>query len=245
MAKRIVVFFSLMILSFMVQAQVKIHSHNDYTHPKPFYDAIENKAFSIEADVFLVKHTLIVAHSRKEIKGKNTLEKLYLKPIRALSKKDKYYTFQLMIDFKDNFDLTYPVLLKALKKYKNSFEKNGMKISVVISGNRPADSTFHQYKELFFDGLPNHQYPSEDLNKVVMISDNFATYSKWKGVGEISDQDKEKLQKVINDAHQIGKPFRFWNAPDYEACWELLCSLGADIINTDQVATATNYFKTN
>jgi alkaline phosphatase len=78
-----------------------------------------------------------------------------------------------------------------------------------------------------------------------MISDNFATYSKWKGIGEISEADKAKFIELINNAHKLGKPFRFWGAPDNQACWKLLHDLGADIINTDQVATATNYFKTN
>jgi len=233
----------LIFLTLSLHAQVKIHSHNDYTHYKPFFDAIENKAFSIEADIFLVGDSLIVSHSRKEIKAENTLNKMYLTPILELSKTDKFYSFQFMIDVKDSFDLTYPVLLKALKKYKNGFEKNGAKVSVVISGNRPKDADFHKYKEVSFDGLPNHAYSLEDLKKVVMISDNFATYSKWKGIGEISESDKAKLKTLIVNAHKNGKPFRFWGAPDTEACWNLLRDLGADIINTDKVAEATNYFK--
>ena len=243
--KQFLVLFSFLILSSAVRAQVKIHSHNDYTHQNPFYDAVENKAFSIEADIFLVGDSLIVSHSRKEIKAENTLDKMYFKSIQALSKTNKFYSFQLMIDIKDSFNLTYPVLLKTLKKYKNDFEKRGSKVVVVISGNRPKDSDFHICKEVYFDGLPNHVYAPEDLKKVAMISDNFASYSKWKGLGEISETDKSKLKELIDDAHHIGKPFRFWGAPDNVACWKLLHELGADIINTDKVAEATNYFKTN
>jgi len=246
MIKYFLVFLTLTISGFFVKAQVKIHSHNDYTHQKPFYDAVKNKAFSIEADVFVVGGSLIVAHSKEEIKAGNSLENLYLKPILALSNSKDFYSFQLMIDFKENWDLTYPVLLKTLKPYEKLFSGGGKKVNIVISGNRPPHNTFHLYPEMIkFDGLPGIDYAVEDLNKITMISDNFAAYSKWKGIGEIAAVDKAKLTALINHAHKIGKPFRFWGAPDNKACWELLHKLGVDIINTDEVTEATNYFKTN
>ena len=242
MVKQLYFLFPLLFFGFLSKAQVKIHSHNDYTHQKPFYDAVANQAFSIEADVFVVGDSLIVAHSRKEIKAGNTLENLYLKPIAALSQTKGFYSFQLMIDFKDNWLLTYPVLLKALKPYQKYLAKGNKRITLAISGNRPPDSTFHTYQDVSFDGLPHVIYAAADLNKITMVSDNFATYSKWKGVGEIPETDKIKLKSLIDEAHKIGKPFRFWGAPDTESCWELLHELGADIINTDKVTEATQFF---
>lgn len=223
------------------QIPVRIHSHNDYTHKKPFYEAIQNKAFSIEADVFVVGDSLMVAHGKEEIKQGNTLEKMYLKPILALSKTKDFYSFQLMIDLKESWDLTYPILLKTLKPYEKLFSKGGKKVSIVISGNRPPNNTFHLYPEMInFDGLPGVNYAPEDLKKITMISANFADYSKWKGVGEIPEADRQKLLTLISAAHQIGKPFRFWGAPDTEDYWEQLMS---GIINTDKVTEATAYFK--
>ncbi|TCD26147.1 glycerophosphodiester phosphodiesterase [Pedobacter psychrodurus] len=245
MVKHLFVFLALILSGMFAKAQVKIHSHNDYTHQKPFFEAINNNVFSIEADVFVVGDSLMVAHSKKEIKAGNTLEQLYLKQIKALSGEKEYYTFQLMIDVKGDWDSTYRLLQKNLKKYQKYFGRQGRNTIVVISGNRPPANTFHQYFHLFFDGLPNVSYSQENLKKITMISDNFATYSKWKGVGEISETDKARLAEPINNAHQLGKPFRFWGAPDNEACWKLLHELGADIINTDKVTEATNYFKTN
>lgn len=245
MAKHFLVFIILFLPVLFVNAQVKIHSHNDYTHEKPFYDAAKNKVFSIEADVFVVGDSLIVAHSKEEIKAGNTLEKIYLKPILALSKTKDFYRFQLMIDFKESWDLTYPVLVKTLKPYEKLFSKGGM-INIVISGNRPPNNTFHLFPQMIkFDGLPGINYAPEDLKTITMISANFADYSKWKGIGEIPEIDKAKLTELIRNAHQIDRPFRFWGAPDNMACWKLLHGLGADIINTDKVTQATNYFKTN
>ena len=245
MTKLIFLFFSLLFTSILVQGQVKIHSHNDYTHQKPFYDAVKNKAFSIEADIFVVGDSLFVAHSKAEIKNGNTLKKMYLAPIEVLSKTDEFYSFQLMIDVKDRWELTYPVLLKALKPYQQLFLKGHKKVIIAISGSRPAASTFHNYPVFFnFDGLPNVVYTPVNLKRVTMISDDFETYSKWNGVGEISATDKATLSLLINNAHRIGKPFRFWGAPDTEACWKLLHGLGADIINTDKVSEVTKFFKT-
>lgn len=243
--KKYIAILGLVIVSCLtLSAQIKIHSHNDYTHSKPFYGATQNKAYSIEADIFLVGDSLFVAHSKKEIKAGNTLENLYLNPIKLFSKTKNFYSFQLMIDIKDDWNVTYPVLLKYLNKYKKAFSKKGKTVSIAISGNRPPDSTFHLYPQvIMFDGLPNRVYKEQDLNKIAMISDNFRTYSKWNGTGEIPESDKVRLLKVIKEAHQNGKICRFWNAPDNENSWQVLQNLGADIINTDKVKESTKYFE--
>jgi len=241
MAKHLLLLAVIFFAGWFDQTPIRIHSHNDYTHKKPFYEAVQNKAFSIEADVFVVGDSLMVAHSKEEVKAGNTLEKMYLKPILALSKTKDFYRFQLMIDFKESWDLTYPVLLKTLKPYERLFSKRGKMVSIVISGNRPPHNTFHLYPEMiWFDGLPGVKYAHEDLKKVTMISANFADYSKWKGEGEIPEADQKKLAELVFAAHQINKPFRFWGAPDTENYWKQPMS---GIINTDKVTKATQYFK--
>ena len=234
-------------------AQVKIHSHNDYEQKERFHLAYANQVYEIEADVFEASGELIVAHSKKEMLAVNTIDRLYLKPIDSLFKlyggkvsNDKKYTFTLMVDFKTDFEPTYLALLKKLEKYGEIFDRSEHKtaIQIVISGNRPADSTFHTYpKWLFFDGLPNISYAKKDLKRVTMISDNFATYSKWKGTGQIPVADKVKLKKMIDSAHQLKKPVRLWGAPDTQDCWRELYKLGADIINTDKISECKDYFE--
>ncbi|MCX2575267.1 PI-PLC domain-containing protein [Pedobacter sandarakinus] len=241
MMKKYLALFVLVCFGFAVHAQIKIHSHNDYSHKEPFYDAIAHHAFSIEADVFLQGDSLMVAHSRNEIKAGRTLERLYLKPLSTFSKTKSYYKFSLLIDIKDGWDESKEVLLNTLLKYKKYVGSNGQTVDIVITGHRP-DSNFY-WDNLYFDGLPHVNYNAKDLKKISMISDNFAKYSKWKGEGEISDADKTKLKTLVDDAHALGKPFRFWGAPDNAACWLLLKQLGVDIINTDLVGAATEYFK--
>lgn len=229
---------------FTTQAQIKIHSHNDYTHAQPFTEAASLKVWSIEADVFVVNGALVVAHSRKEINPERTLEGMYLQPIAALAKTKAYYSFQLMIDPKDPWDVVYPPLKRLIDTYKKAFKNKCHEVVVTISGNRPPDTTFHTYgSPIRFDGLPGKVYRPADLAKITMISADFSNYSTWNGLGEMPASDKVKLKAVIADAHALGKPMRFWGAPDNQTTWELLISLGADIINTDKPAAVRNYLK--
>jgi len=235
-----------------LNAQVKIHSHNDYTHSSPLTEAYAYQAAQVEADIFLIGDSLIVAHSKKDKNLSRTLDRLYLEPLASRFNNDKVrgvktnYGLTLMIDVKESWSLVYPRLKRDIEKYGEIFnkDKNPDAFQIVISGARPDSTTFHQYpKWLFFDGLPHAKYSAENLERVTMISDNFATYSKWKGIGEIPKSDKKKLRKVVKSAHRLNKPMRFWGAPDNQACWDLLKGLGVDIINTDKVAEATRYFK--
>ena len=233
-------------------AQVKIHSHNDYTHTKPLLQAYAYQAYQIEVDVFLIGDSLIVAHSKKDNNLSRTINTMYLDPIANLINDEakrgikSKYDFRLMIDLKDSWDVVYPVLRKEIEKYGDLFDrgKNKNAVQIVISGNRPADSLFHTFPTwVYFDGLPNISYAKADLKRVTMISDNFATYSKWKGDGNITAEDKAKLKKVIDKAHQMNKSMRFWGAPDNQNSWKQLINLGVDIINTDKIVECRRYFK--
>jgi hypothetical protein len=195
----------------------------------------------------------MVAHNKAGMDLNYTLDKLYLNRIDSLFKlnngkvsTDKKYTFALMIDFKTSWDATFPALKKHIEKYGNIFDrsKNKKAVQIVISGNRPADSLFHTFPSwVYFDGLPNISYAKEDLKRVTMISDNFAAYSKWKGIGEIPAADQLKLKKIIDQAHQLHRPMRFWGAPDTQDCWRQLKDLGVDIINTDKIVECKTYFE--
>ncbi|SFG89093.1 PI-PLC domain-containing protein [Pedobacter insulae] len=241
-----------LMLSLASFAQIKIHSHNDYTHAKPLLQAYAYQVYEIEVDIFLIGDSLIVAHSKKDKDLTRTINAMYLDPIANWTKDDAKrgvktnYGFRLMIDLKDSWSDVYPVLRREIEKYGKLFDKGKDKnaIQIVMSGNRPADSLYHKFPSwVYFDGLPNINYAKADLKRVTMISDNFAAYSKWKGVGEIPAADKLKLKKVIDQAHRLNKPMRFWGAPDTQECWQQLADLGADIINTDKIVECKTYFE--
>ena len=88
------------------QPLARAHAHNDYYHERPLLDALASGFCSVEADVFLKDDTLLVGHSRFELKKERTLESLYLAPLAKRVKANGgsvYKTkapFHLMIDFK-------------------------------------------------------------------------------------------------------------------------------------------------
>ncbi|HEX5553916.1 MAG TPA: hypothetical protein VFX43_11775 [Chitinophagaceae bacterium] len=240
-------------------AQVMIHSHNDYDHAHPFWGAFKERANSIEADVFPVNGRLMVAHAKKQITASRTLDSMYLSPIvRCFGKHhnrtvsgDTTYRFYLMIDIKEHWDRVLPLLIQKLQAHPACFDRkvNPMAVQVFISGDRPADTTFHHYPSvIMFDGLPGKRYRPADRRKIVMISTDFHLYSDWDGKGKLPRKDAEKITRVITGAHHLGpgkgKPVRFWGAPDTRNCWETLLNLGADVLNTDQVKACRNFLLT-
>lgn len=225
----------------------KIHAHNDYAQPRPFQAAYEQRADYIEADVWLQNGTLVVSHD-KPAADAPTLDSLYLKPIARLFSQNKGqvsgsrgYTFGLMIDVKDNPADVLPLLLTKLGENLTCFNRtaNPNAVQVIISGNRPKVDTYLDYPLLIqFDGRPSEVYDPETLRRVALISDNFRSYSRWDGTGDLSDADRDKLKRVIKRAHSDGKPIRFWAIPDTPNAWKQLRKLGVDIINTDKVTEA-------
>lgn len=235
-------------------AQVKLHAHNDYEKQRPFFDAYENNAFTIEADVYAVHDSLMLAHDKKDIRPQRTLENLYLRPIVSLMQqhngqvsKDKHYTFGLMIDVKEDPEKVLSLLNQFIQCYAFFFDrsKNPLAVQIVISGNRPSPNHYIRYSSfLFFDGRPDEKYDSANLSRVALISDSYLKYASWKGEGELPAAQAEKLKAVIEQAHRQGKLIRFWATPDTPAAWKTLHDMGVDIINTDQIAVCKKFFHT-
>jgi glycerophosphoryl diester phosphodiesterase len=227
----------------------KIHSHNDYAKVRPFLEAYEQRADFIEADVWLRNGKLVVSHEKPETLSlaPPTLDSLYIQPIVRLFQQykdkpssDRDYTFALVIDVKENPAEVLPKLIKMLQEHLVCFNRlaNAKAVQVVISGERPKINTFLDYPLLQFDGRPSEVYDEETLQRVAMISDNFRSYSRWEGIGDIADEDRDKLKRVIKRAHNDNKPFRFWGIPDTPNGWKQLKKLGVDVINTDKVTEA-------
>ncbi|MBO0939979.1 phosphatidylinositol-specific phospholipase C/glycerophosphodiester phosphodiesterase family protein [Fibrella sp. HMF5335] len=228
-------------------AQPQVFAHNDYEKPQPLTAALAQKADYIEADVFVRNGKLVLGHTPAEADtSKRTLEGTYLKPIVALFAQhkdrvspDRRYTFSLSIDAKDKAEEVLPLLRALLEQNLTVFNRNmnPLAIRIIVSGNRPRPEQLLDYPAfIFFDGRPSELYDDETVKRVALISDNFRSYARWDGTGEIGDDDKAKLKRIIKRAHEAGCPIRFWNAPDNPVAWKQLRKLGVDVLNTDKVA---------
>jgi glycerophosphoryl diester phosphodiesterase len=228
-------------------SQTNIHSHNDYAGPAPLADALESRAFSIEVDVFLTRHGLSVAHTLKEVERKKTLSALYLDPIIALFKKNKgyisgdtAYKTALVIDIKQNGKEVLGELVRILEPLRIYFDRslNPHAVQVIISGDRGPFSDWKNYpRYIFFDGRPFEEYDKYAIEKLAMISDNYFKYLSARN----NRGDSAKIKAVVQRAHQLNKPFRFWASPDNETTWKFLQDCGVDIINTDKPKDCRNF----
>ncbi|MDO6439264.1 alkaline phosphatase [Cyclobacterium sp. 1_MG-2023] len=244
--KTLVFFLTILSLSGQIFGQQRgIHSHNDYLQDAPFWEAYANGATSIEADVILKGNTLYVAHEKESIKEGQTLTSLYLDPLLKAKNLGlgSQKPLQLLVDLKTEAYSTLDKVLEVIQPYEELWEDpQNPFVKIVISGNRPKVADYTNYPfPVFFDYQSLTELADLPLEKIELFSLSFKDYSQWNGKGRLVDQDIEKIKKVVDKVHALGKPFRFWATPDSKTSWKALSELGIDFINTDNPYAANEY----
>lgn len=234
------------------QPPVLIHSHNDYAQRVPFYQAYAQQVSSIEADVFLHDGQLLVGHDVEDLRADMTFEALYVEPIVTLfarnggrAFRDSDQTLQLMVELKSETDPTLRAVAALLGRWPEVFdpEVNPAAVRVAVTGRVPAPEAFDRYPRfLGFDGVWDADYTPEQLERIALISTNFRDFSQWNGKGTIIPAEKERLEQVIDRAHEQGKPVRFWNAPEGTTVYYTFYDMGIDYINTDKPEVCAAFF---
>jgi alkaline phosphatase len=225
------------------------HSHNDYQQIHPFTSAYQARFGSMEADILLSRDSLYIGHSESDIQNHRLFSILYLDSIRFYCRKNagfifknKTRTLQLLIDIKTAAEPTLDALIRELQKYPDLIHSPA--VFFVITGNRPAPEKWSSYPDyIYFDGDAGKKYLSEGIQKVAMLSGNFASFSSWNRNANPDSTTLNRLSKIINEAHKQGKRIRFWNAPDNPEAWLLLISLGVDWINTDHITELVSFLR--
>ena len=235
------------------QQEILIHSHNDYEQRVPFYQAYAQQVASIEADIFAgsKRGELLVAHNKEDLATAPNINEAYINPLVQLFKqnngrawKNSDKTLILLIDLKTSANPTLDWLVAKLKVYPQVFDPavNPYAVRIVISGNRPDSKDFDKYPSFIsFDG-DRTDYTPEELKRIAMISLSFRNYSNWNGKGTFVKDEYNKVTKVINDVHALGKPIRFWGTPDGVTAWNTFHNIGVDYINTDRPELCADYF---
>ncbi len=231
------------------------HAHNDYEHPRPLLEALEQGFCSVEADVHLVDGRLLVAHDRWQVKPERTLQTLYLDALRerVTANRGRVYRdgppFYLLIDFKTAAEPTWAALAPVLEDYAEMLTEftastgHVRAVTVVLSGNSPRAQVAALPRRLAaLDGrLPDlDANPSPHL--VPWLSENWNSAFRWRGEGEMPADEFAKLRDLVQRAHQQGRKVRFWGAPDVEAMWRTQRAAGVDFINTDRLADLHRFF---
>lgn len=232
-----------------VTALTQVHAHNDYEHPRPLFDALDQGFTSVEADIYVVDGKLLVAHDRRDVKLERTLQSLYLDPLRTRVQANGGRVFRdapeffLLIDFKTAAGPTWEVLRDVLKSHADlltEFRGDTVErraVTVILTGNSPREQLAAEPVRLAaLDGrLPDlARNPSARL--VPWISEDWWSHFKWNGVGDMPEAEKTRLREIVAKAHEQGRKVRFYGGPDVPAMWREHLAAGVDLINTDKLA---------
>lgn len=239
-------FLLIFLIGIKISAQnPKAHSHNDYEQKIPFWYALGAGAESIEADVFLEKDELFVAHNQKEISKERTFENLYLKPIEQAIELNlnTQKPVQILIDIKTDAKTTLQKIVSEIQKHPKII--NQKTFNFVISGNQPKPEGYNSYPDFIkFDYQKLQNLSAPEWEKVALISLNFKQYSNWNGKGGLTEEDLPKVTDIIKEAKVFKKPIRFWAIPDSKTSWEFFANAGVDYINTDKPKDCVEYIST-
>ena len=231
-----------------VQPLERAHAHNDYEHTRPLFDALD-RGFT---------HDLVDARPGR------TRRSLYLEPLakRVRANGHSVYprwrgTFQLLVDIKSDGPATYKAVDEALREFRpmvsqwvNGHERRGA-VEVVISGNRPREGMLAQRVRLAgYDGRMGDLGTGTPASFMPLVSDNWTKNFTWQGIGSIPAAEREKLHRIVEQAHDAGYRVRFWATPDVagparDAVWRELIAAGVDHINTDDLAGLRQFLLAN
>ena len=234
------------------QFPVIINSHNDYNQAVPFYQAYSQKVQSIEIDLFLKDGLLIVGHDFENLKEYDTFDRLYVEPVKSLfvinggrAWKDSNNRLQFLVEIKSDSHTTMQKLVDTFAANQEVFDMkiNPYAVKIVVTGNIPPQEDFVKYPEyICFDGDINKEYTVEQLKRVSMFSEDFSNFSHWNGKGSLIAKEQDAIERVIAKSHSLGKPIRFWNAPEGMTAYYTFYNLGIDYINTDKPEACVEFF---
>lgn len=217
------------------------HSHNDYVNALPFYTAYNTGFGSMEADIFSFRNHLLVGHDSADLVKNRSMETYYIKPLDSCIRANHGNVYSnsnkqliLLVDIKNAPAATLDSLIALLKRYPAITGCTTLRVT--ITGSRPDPEFFTRFPGfIWFDGVLSDTYSATALTRILLFSDNLRSYVNWKGDAQLLPADADKLRAAIKKGHGLGKPVRFWNAPDTPYAWEQLMGLDADYINTDHI----------
>lgn len=226
--------------------RIHAHAHNDYEHPRPLLDALAERFYSVEADVYFDGGRFRVAHGGWDAE-KGTLKDLYLDPLQvrvneAGSVHGDGEPFTLWVDLKDN-DSRAPEALRALldqypmlSRFTDTSETAGP-VRVILTGDAAAkaavvDAPDRRAVRDSNDYTPDD--PPADLRwRAYALS--WGKVVSWNGEGDAPAEAMAQLACVCENARADGRVVRLYGGPDRPEAWRAQLEAGVDFINTDKL----------
>jgi glycerophosphoryl diester phosphodiesterase len=229
------------------------YAHGDCDHPRPLLDALDHGFCHVEADVWLSGGEILVAHDFCDTRPGRSLRSLYLEPLAARcgngSVFDEPAEFTLLIDIKNEPEAMYAALCRELEsfrgflsEYRRGFGVTRRAVTILLSGDRPIQTVAgEEFRRVFLDGrLPDLEGPI-DPDLMPWVSDNWEAHFAWRGIGSLPPGDRDKLTRLVREAHETGVKLRLWSAPDEPVGWRTLLDAGVDLLSTDRLAALSEF----
>lgn len=221
-------------------------------------------ASRVEADIWLTGDgQLLVGHDKNTLKKGDTLEALYLDPLMALVNSHANHavyagsraSLQLLIDVKNTGSATYTALDRKLRDHYSSMlthwtssGESTNAVTVIISGDRDRTLMLSQPdRYAAYDGRLSDLGDGTPATFMPLVSNNWASaFPKWKGVGPMPADERDRLRAIVAQAHSEGRKVRFYATPDssynQEAnVWREELNAGVDWLNTDELGVLENF----
>lgn len=235
---------------------VYAHAHNDYEHERPLLDALDNRFYSVEADVWFVDGEILVAHDQGDYKG--SLKDLYLDPLqKRVDEKNSVHgdgeSFYLWIDIKDGRSELRSALHELFNEYSmlSRYSADGTEegpVTVILTGDAKSKEAFIQEYEDRRACRDSNHYSSDDPQADMgwqWYALSWSKYVPWKAEEEMSPELEARLILIVNDIHAKGRKVRFYAAPDQERYWQKALQVGVDLINTDRLHELNQFLQAN
>lgn len=219
-------------------ARTRGHAHNDYEHPRPLLDALDQRFLSVEVDVFWRDaSTIAVAHFPWQMRGE--LAPLYLDPLERLVRaRGSVFgdgaPFFLWIDLKDDSDALVDAIDTRLSQSPDVFTRfyddtgeDARPVRVILTGAAA--------KERYVERA--ERFAIRDSNTIVdaaapMPDSRFGFYAL-----SHAGLDQGSLDAAYRAAKESAgdRALRIYGAPDDEANWCAQHGAAIDWIGTDRL----------
>lgn len=211
-----------------------LHAHNDYAQSKPLENALNLGFHSIEIDIYEDNGKIRVAHDPQNISTQPLIDTLYFDPLFK-NKATLDRKVVLLIDIKKYTPTILLHLEELLHPYQSNIQKTDdpsgkeMPFQIILSGDYPKEDLIasKQYPFFFLDGRPS------DLGRGIS-----SDIMPWISISFKAVKNKRRL---IKQAHDEDKLFRFWATSENDKFWSKLIKWKVDIIGTDDQAKLAEF----
>ena len=248
------------------------HSHNDYSEQKdPIWDAVDLGIGSIEADIYLVKDTLVIGH---DFPTKETLIDMYIDPlVTKIDNSGEIFEahpeqpINLLIDIKSKdaistFEVLNNLLQTNYSKYFSMFERldgedddvNRVNfkpsfINCILSGNRDFDqvvNTFPRWCSVDSNTMDDIDIYSNLVTPIVSLNFNSVF---GLAIFKLNTEQIKTLTDHVKLCKETKKRLRYWGGLDSMTIWQQMLNVDEEkdvvVLNADNLDSAASLLQKN